>query len=72
MRSVEVVVLQPRREMLIAFLGVEVMANVGPLAQSGLNEAFGLAVGARGEGQRNQFTGLAFCHCVESTGLCRL
>jgi hypothetical protein len=26
------------------------MANVGPLAQGGLNEAFGLAVGARGVG----------------------
>ena len=33
--------------MLIAFLGVEVMANVGPLAQGGLDEALGLAVGAR-------------------------
>ncbi len=32
--------------MLIAFLGVEVMANVGPFAQGGLDEAFGLAVGA--------------------------
>ena|SRR5579884_209646 len=32
--------------MLIAFLGVEVMANVGPLAQGSLNEAFGLAIGA--------------------------
>ena len=33
--------------MLIALLRVEVMANVGPLAQSGLDEAFRLAVGAR-------------------------
>src|SRR5207249_5481168 len=32
--------------MLIALLRVEVMANVGPLAQSGLDEAFRLAVGA--------------------------
>ena len=32
--------------MLVAFLGVEVMANVGPLAQGGLDEAFGLTVGA--------------------------
>ena len=32
--------------MLIALLRVEVMANVGPLAQSGLDEAFSLAVGA--------------------------
>ena len=48
MRTVEVVVLEPGRELLIAFLGVGVMADVGPLAQGGLNEAFGLAVGARG------------------------
>jgi hypothetical protein len=46
MGTVEVVMLEPGRELLIAFLGVEVMANVGPLAQSGLDEAFGLAVGA--------------------------
>jgi len=32
--------------MLIAFLRVEVMAHVGPLAQGGLDEAFGFAVGA--------------------------
>src|SRR5579863_3465428 len=32
--------------MLIAFLRVEVMANVGPLAQGGLDEAFRLAIGA--------------------------
>src|SRR5208337_3115906 len=36
--------------MLIAFIGVEVMANVGPLAQRGLDEAFGFAVGARSVG----------------------
>ena len=36
--------LQPGRELLVAFVGVEVMANVGPLAQGGLDEAFGLAV----------------------------
>ena len=46
MRTVEVVMLEPGREMLIAFFGIEVMANVGPLAQGGLDEAFGLAVGA--------------------------
>ena len=50
MGTVEVVMLQPGQEMLIAFVGVEVMANVGPLAQGGLNEAFGLAVGARSVG----------------------
>ncbi len=47
MRAVEVVMLQPGREMPITFLGVEVMANVGPLAQGSLDKAFGLAVGAR-------------------------
>ena len=46
MGTVEVVMLEPGRELLIAFVGVEVMANVSPLAQGGLNEAFGLAVGA--------------------------
>ena len=46
MRAVEVVMLEPGRELLIAFLGVEIVANVGPLAEGGLNEAFGLAVGA--------------------------
>lgn len=42
MRTVGVVMLEPGREMLIAFLRVEVMANVGPLAQGGLDKAFGL------------------------------
>src|SRR6266478_1110611 len=47
MRTVEVVMLDPGRKLLITFFRVEVMANVGPLAQGGLDEAFGLAVGAR-------------------------
>jgi hypothetical protein len=50
MRPVEVVMFEPRRELLIAFLRVEVMANIGPLAQGGLDEAFRLAVGARSVG----------------------
>ncbi len=50
MRPVEVVVLEPRRELLVAFLRVEVVANVGPLAQGSLDEAFCLTVGARGVG----------------------
>ena len=50
MRTMEVVMLGPGREMLIAFLGVEVMTNVGPFAQGGLDKAFGLAVGARSVG----------------------
>jgi hypothetical protein len=47
MRAVKVVMLEPGGEMMIAFLGVEVMANVGPFAERGLDEAFRLAVGAR-------------------------
>jgi len=42
MRTMEVLMLEPGREMLIAFLRIEVMANVGPLAQGGLDKAFGL------------------------------
>jgi hypothetical protein len=50
MRTVEVVMLEPGGELQIAFLRVEVVANVGPLAQGSLDEAFGLAVGARSVG----------------------
>jgi hypothetical protein len=50
MRSVEVVIVEPGRELLIAFFGVGPVAGVGPFAESSLNEAFGLAVGARGIG----------------------
>ena len=46
MRTGEVVMLEPGGELLIAFLGVGVVANVGPFAQGGLDEAFGFAVGA--------------------------
>jgi Transposase len=46
MRTVEVVMLEPRRKLLISLFGVEVVANVSPLAQGGLDEAFRLAVGA--------------------------
>jgi len=42
----EVVVVEPGGELLVAFFRVGVVANVSPLAQSGLDEAFGLAVGA--------------------------
>src|SRR5882724_12292902 len=47
MRAVEVVMLEPGGKLLISFIRVEVVANVSPLAQGGLDEAFGLAVGAR-------------------------
>ena len=46
MGTVEVVMLEPGREMPIAFLRIEVMAKVGRFAQSGLDEAFRLAVSA--------------------------
>jgi hypothetical protein len=46
MGAVEVVVVEPRGELLVAFFGVGVVANVSPLAKSGLDEAFGFAVGA--------------------------
>jgi len=46
MRTSEVIVLDPRGEMLIALLGVSVVACVSPFAQRSLNETFGFAVGA--------------------------
>src|SRR6266481_1701105 len=46
MRAGKVVVVEPRGKLLIAFFGVGVVADISPLAQSGLDEAFGLAVGA--------------------------
>ncbi len=48
--SVPVVVVQPDVEVLGALLGRLVGACVGPFAQGGLDEALGLAVGARGVG----------------------
>src|SRR5208283_1846954 len=46
MRAGEDVVVQPGGELLVAFFGVGVVADISPLAQSGLDEAFGFAVGA--------------------------
>jgi hypothetical protein len=46
MGTEDVVVVHPWGKLLIAFLGVGV-ADVSRLAQSGLDEAFGFAVGAR-------------------------
>ena len=43
----EVVVVHPGLEMCIAFVGGFPVAGVGPFAQGGLDEAFGLAIGAR-------------------------
>src|SRR5271165_1209185 len=50
MRADEVVVVQPGLEVLVGLLGIGPMANVGPFAQSGLDKAFGFAIGARGVG----------------------
>src|SRR5437899_3332555 len=46
MRAGEIVVVEPGGELLIALFGVGVVADIGPLTQSGLNETFGFAVGA--------------------------
>ena len=46
MRSLVVVVVGPRLEAGIALLGIRPVFGVGPLAQGGLDEAFGLAVGS--------------------------
>ena len=45
MRAGEVVVMQPRQQVQVAFLGVGPMANVGPFAQCGLDEGLSLTVG---------------------------
>jgi hypothetical protein len=46
MRSVPVVLVDPGSEVLFSFGGVLEGAGVGPFAQGGLDEAFGLTVGA--------------------------
>src|SRR5262245_24650878 len=50
MRAVPVVVMKPAREQSVALLGIEIGASVDPFAESGLDQAFGLAVGARSIG----------------------
>ena len=46
MRSFAVVVVGPGLKMSVSFLGVGPVFCVGPFAQRGLDEAFGLAVGS--------------------------
>lgn len=48
--SEEVVALKPKQQRLIAFFGNGPVASIGPLAQSGLDEAFNHAIGAWGVG----------------------
>ena len=50
MRTMPVVVMKPRGELIVALLGIEISARVDPFSESGLNEAFGFTVGARGIG----------------------
>ena len=50
MGAVEVVVVQPRVELLMALERGLVGAGVGPFSQGGLDEALGFAVGARSIG----------------------
>ena len=47
MGPVPVVVMQPRPERMGALFGAVIGACVGPLAQTGLHQALGFAVGAR-------------------------
>lgn len=49
-RSVPVVAIEPRLEMLAPVSGVGISLGVGPFAQRGLDEALGFAIGARGVG----------------------
>ena len=50
MRAMPVVLVQPGSEMSGATIGVGIGTSINPLAQSGLDETFGFAVGAWGIG----------------------
>ena len=60
MRPSEVIVLQPREERLVSFLGIRPMTSVSPFAQRGLDEALGLAVGAGSIGASKSMTDAEF------------
>src|ERR1700681_4694189 len=47
MRTSVVIVVGPGREDEVALIGVGPVSGIGPFAQSGLDEAFGFAVGLR-------------------------
>ena len=53
MRAGEIVVVEPGGELLIPFFGVGVVADIGPLTQSGLNETFGFAENSSGNAIQN-------------------
>ncbi len=48
----EVVMLEPGQQVLIAFFGIDPVADIGPFAKRGLDKALGLAVGAGRIGSR--------------------
>jgi len=56
MRASKVVVLEPRQQVLVAFLRVGPVASISPFAKCGLDETFGLAVGAGRVGARETVT----------------
>ena len=48
MRAVPVVVVKPRKKLVVALLGVLIGPGISPFAESSLDESFGFTVGARG------------------------
>jgi hypothetical protein len=54
MGTMPVVIVQPEFKLGLAFGGVQIQASIGPFAQSGLDEALGLAVGAGSVGSGAQ------------------
>jgi hypothetical protein len=50
MRPVPVVVVKPGKKLVMALLRVQIGPGISPFAESGLDETFGFAVGARGIG----------------------
>src|ERR1035437_2207279 len=65
-RSMPVVLVDPRCQMATPFGGVVVETGVGPLANGSLDEAFGLAIGARSV---NASAGVSELQIA--TGLCK-
>ena len=62
MRTMPVVVMKPGKKMFVTVLRVFIQAGIGPFTQSGLNEAFGFAVGARGIGASEVMAQTKFQH----------
>jgi len=60
MGPVEVVVLHPGLQVVIALVGVLPVTGIGPFPQSGLDEAFGLAIGSWGVGTSEAVRNIEF------------